>query len=53
MTLEEVTGLLDYWVDHPPLHILAAAYLGIKPASIRGKPSTDYGELIAMFGGSL
>jgi hypothetical protein len=23
----------DYWQQHPPLHIMVAAYLGIKPAT--------------------
>lgn len=26
-----------YWADHPPVHLMIAAYLGIKPKS----PSTD------------
>jgi hypothetical protein len=29
MTLLDVEELTAYWADHPPLHILGAAYLGI------------------------
>jgi hypothetical protein len=31
LTLPELDELLAYWRDHPPLHVLAAAYLGVKP----------------------
>jgi len=33
MTLPRLYGLNEYWRDHPPLHILIGAFLGIKPAS--------------------
>jgi hypothetical protein len=29
MTLLEVEELTRYWIDHPPPHLLIAAYLGI------------------------
>ncbi len=29
MTLLDVEELTRYWIDHPPLHLMAAAYLGI------------------------
>lgn len=29
MTLLDVEELTRYWIDHPPLHMLLAAYLGI------------------------
>jgi hypothetical protein len=29
MTLFDVEELTQYWVEHPPLHILAGAYLGV------------------------
>lgn len=34
MTLFEVEELTCYWTDHPPAHLLIAAYLGKQ----RGKP---------------
>jgi len=38
MTLEDVDRLLSYWADHPPVHVLAAAYLGYKPREPRKSP---------------
>ena len=29
MTLFEVEELTRYWIDHPPLHLMVAAYLGL------------------------
>jgi hypothetical protein len=29
MTLFDVEELTSYWVEHPPLHILVGAYLGV------------------------
>ncbi|HEY3910376.1 MAG TPA: hypothetical protein VGM07_10835 [Stellaceae bacterium] len=29
MTLIDVEELTRYWVDHPPLHLMVAAYLGV------------------------
>ena len=29
MTLLDVEELTQYWIDHPPLHLMVAAYLGI------------------------
>jgi len=37
MTLPRIYGLTQYWRDHPPLHILIGAFLGVKPAT---KPET-------------
>lgn len=31
--LPSIFAQLRYWKDHPPLHLLAAAYLGITPVS--------------------
>jgi len=30
MTLCEVAELVDYWAEHPPVHVALAAFLGIK-----------------------
>lgn len=31
MTLLEFEELLGYWAGHPPVHVMVAAYLGVKP----------------------
>ena len=36
MTLFDFEELARYWVDHPPVHILVAAYLGL--SKYRGRP---------------
>jgi hypothetical protein len=52
MALEELRDLQRSWESSPPLHRLAAAYLGVKP---REKPKRatkqDLMELKAMMGG--
>ena len=37
MTLFEVEELTCYWTDHPPVHLLIAAYFGKQ----RGKPAVS------------
>ena len=37
-----------YWEDHPPTHILVAAFMGVKPKK-KGKPDID--QMIAEFAG--
>ena len=47
--------LTRYWADHPPVHEMVAAYLGIKPkvvvASLPASPDdpSGLGGLIAQF----
>jgi hypothetical protein len=60
MTLFQIEELTSYWTQHPPVHLLVAAYLGVgkyssprlPPASMgRGKqPSSDSGSLLAQLG---
>ena len=60
MTLFEVEELTCYWAQHPPLHLLVAAFLGIgknkrgqlSPMSAgRGqRPSPDAGSVLAQLG---
>jgi hypothetical protein len=60
MTLFEVEELTSYWAQHPPAHLLVAAYLGagknrsarLPPTSMgRGRqPSSDSGSLLAQLG---
>jgi hypothetical protein len=45
MTLLDVEELTRYWIDHPPLHLLAAAYLGVgKGKGGRARPEPLTGE---------
>jgi hypothetical protein len=60
MTLFQVEELTSYWAQHPPLHLLVAAYLGIgrnskarlPPTSMgRGQqPGSDSSSLLAQLG---
>jgi hypothetical protein len=59
MTLFEVEELTSYWAQHPPLHLLVAAFLGVgkerarrPPMSAeRGqRPSSDAGSVLAQLG---
>jgi hypothetical protein len=31
LDLPRLGALYEYWGDHPPLHVMAASYFGIKP----------------------
>jgi hypothetical protein len=31
MTLADVREIADYWAEHPPVHLLLAAFIGFKP----------------------
>ena len=60
MTLFQIEELTSYWAQHPPAHLLIAAYLGIAknktarvpPTSMgRGqRPSSDSSSLLAQLG---
>jgi hypothetical protein len=56
MTLFDFEELTAYWVEHPPVHILVGAYLGIgkhqrKRASAAGSnPGSDIQALLAELG---
>jgi hypothetical protein len=56
MTLFQIEELTSYWAQHPPLHLLIAAYLGVgkgKQASSVGRerrPSSDVGSTLAHLG---
>jgi hypothetical protein len=54
MDLPRLYAMNDYWQQHPPVHIMVAAYLGIKPkATATATPvENDPAEvqaLLAMF----
>ena len=51
LTLPRYLALSRYWSDHPPIHLMVAAYLGIKP---RPKQSeTDAAEFFQAVTGML
>ena len=50
MTIPELLDLVEYWSEHPPLHEMVAAYLGIKSEPEVKKP-IDNSEFIAVLGG--
>jgi hypothetical protein len=50
MTLLEVEELTAYWAEHPPLHMLVAAYLGVGQETRLRKASALSGEGSSKFG---
>ncbi|MBS5743739.1 MAG: hypothetical protein KHW43_09625 [Neisseria sp.] len=52
LDLPRIGHLNDYWREHPPVHILVASYMGIKPSSSPGQSETDEAEAIGMLGGN-
>lgn len=53
MDMEDVDDLMTYWADHPPVHLMVAAYLGVKPKT-QGPPQkpgkAEIDQLVQMFG---
>lgn len=49
LTVDDVSCIFEYWLDHPPVNELAAAYLGLKP---RKRRESTLGELAAALGGT-
>jgi hypothetical protein len=41
----------QYWRDHPPLHLLVAAFLGVKPATkqIKDEKGSSLDQMVADF----
>lgn len=62
MTLFQVEELTHYWIDHPPLHLVIASYLGIgkqrsghlappRPKASAGRtPDGNVARFLAEFG---
>lgn len=57
MTLFQVEELTSYWAQHPPLHLLFAAYLGLgkdkrapMPAGPGRRPSSEVDSMLAQLG---
>jgi hypothetical protein len=56
MTLLDFEELVGYWSEHPPLHVLLAAYLGVGAKNMRRSPpapgKADHSTLLAELGPS-
>lgn len=55
MTLPRLYGMMEYWQEHPPVHILMAAKLGLKSRRSRRKSSPkneDMEKMISDFAGA-
>ncbi len=60
MTLLQVEELASYWAEHPPLHLLFGAYLGVgkdtqkrlpqTPARRTGRAAAEPGSVLAGLG---
>jgi hypothetical protein len=44
MTLFQIEELTSYWAQHPPVHLLVAAYLGVGKNKNARIPSTSMGR---------
>jgi hypothetical protein len=44
MTLFQIEELTSYWAQHPPLHLLVAAYLGVGKNKTVPPPPTSMGQ---------
>ncbi len=51
MGLREYAAMWRHWIDHPPVQVMIAGYLGFKP---RPKPGAnqdaEIGQMLAIFG---
>lgn len=50
MTLFDVEELVAYWGEHPPAHILFAAYLGLGRGCAPARPTRDASDPAAVLG---
>jgi hypothetical protein len=41
LTLWDLQDLNEYWAAHPPVHLMVAAYLGVKPTGPKEKATPD------------
>jgi hypothetical protein len=44
MTLFQIEELTSYWAQHPPVHLLVAAYLGVGKNNTARLPPTSMGR---------
>ncbi len=52
MTLPRLYAMNRYWQDHPPVHILLAAFMGMKPTDKMEAEEAGLDELLQAFGGA-
>ena len=52
MTLPAVYRIWRYWRNHPPTHMLAAAFMGFKPKSEAGEDAAGFAAFMQAFGGA-
>ena len=52
MTLLDVEELMEYWADHPPTHILLAAFLGVGWGKQQPDQAAAPQEMLARLGPS-
>jgi hypothetical protein len=45
LTLFDIDDLCGYWADHPPTHVLVAAFLGVKPRPAPAASAMRVGEI--------
>jgi hypothetical protein len=50
MTLFDVEELMEYWVDHPPLHLLLARFLGGGRGRQKPNQAATVQEMLAALG---
>lgn len=50
LSLFDLRDLQAYWADHPPVHVMVAAYLGIKPVTKDKATPAKLRELAGAFG---
>ena len=50
MGLSELAAMRRRWADHPPLEMMAAAYLGIKPKPRQTDKNADIEAALSFFG---
>jgi hypothetical protein len=48
MTLLDVEELVAYWAGHPPVHLMVAAYLGIKPSDKKAEIESFPTDLLTL-----
>lgn len=41
MTLFQVEELCQYWAEHPPVHLLVAGFMGVKPPTKSAQVSPE------------
>ena len=49
LDMPRLAAMSEYWRSNPPVHVMVARYLGVKPAPERSSnPDQDMGQLLSM-----